>query len=323
MNSLNTFSDRLKNIFRSTESGIFLALLIISVLLTIVNPNFATSYNLGTLVRQFSFTTMIAFGQTLVLISAGIDLSVGAVAGLCGILSAWLMVNTGVDPYLCIIIGVLIGTLCGAMNGFFITKIKLNPFIVTLATGEIFGGLILVITKGWAITNLPKKVTYLGQGMIGFIPIPVIMMLILAVIFIYILRNTPFGRYIYAIGGNESASRLVGVKVNNVKIGVYAISGCMAAFSGIIFVCRLAAGQPSVGQNWVMPSVTAAIIGGTSLSGGEGGILGTVIGAALMGVLSNAIVLLNVSAYWEKVIIGTVVLLAVVLDRVRAKMNQN
>lgn len=143
----NSLTSRLNSTFKSTESGIFLALMIISVILTVVRPNFASSYNLGTLVRQFSFTTIVAFGQTLVLISGGIDLSVGAIAGLCGILSAWMMAGTGIDAYICIILGILAGTLCGALNGFLIMKIKLNPFIVTLATGEIFGGLIMVITK--------------------------------------------------------------------------------------------------------------------------------------------------------------------------------
>lgn len=302
----------------SNESGIFLVLLAMSALLGMVRPQFLSQFNLATVVRQFSFVTIVAFGQTLVLLSGGIDLSVGSIAGLCGILAAWLMVNTGIDAYLAILIGVAAGSLCGLINGLLITRIKLNPFIVTLATGEVFGGLIMVITKGYAIMSLPSKVFFLGQGMIGPIPVPVIIMVVLAVAFTYILRNTPFGRHIYAIGGNEAAGRLVGIKVNRVKSLIYVISGTLSALAGIILVCRLTSGQPTIGQNWVMPSVTAAIIGGTSLSGGEGTVLGTMIGAALMGVLSNAIVLLNVSAYWERVIVGLVVLLAVTLDRFRA-----
>lgn len=307
-----------KGFWASNESGILLVLLTMSILLGIVRPQFVSSYNLAMVVRQFSFVTIVALGQTLVLLSGGIDLSVGSVAGLCGILSAWLMVNTGIDPYVTIVVGVFAGSLCGLINGLLITKVKLNPFIVTLATGEIFGGLIMVITKGWAIMSLPEKVFFLGQGMVGPVPVPVIIMALLAVFFTYILRNTPFGRHIYAIGGNEAASRLVGIQVDKVKTLVYVISGTLSAFAGIILVCRLTSGQPTIGQNWVMPSVTAAIIGGTSLSGGEGTVVGTVIGAALMGVLANAIVLLNVSAYWERVITGVVVLLAVALDRLRA-----
>ncbi|MFC4600721.1 ABC transporter permease [Cohnella hongkongensis] len=316
-------ASRIRSILKTPESGIFLVLLAICVLLTIVRPNFADSYNLGILVRQFSFVAIVALGQTLVLLKGGIDLSVGAVAGLSGILSSWLMINSGINPYICVLIGILIGAVCGAINGLFITKFNLNPFIVTLATGEIFAGFILVITKGWAIRNLPESVLYLGQGMIGPIPVPFIIMIVLTVIFMYLLKNTPFGRYIYAIGGNESAARLVGIKIDKVKISVYAISGALAALAGIIMATRLAAGQPTIGDGWLMASITAAIIGGTSLNGGEGRVIGSVIGAALMGVLANAIVLLSISAYWERVIIGLVVLAAIVLDRVRARLNRN
>lgn len=310
---------KMRAIFGTTEGGLFLILLLICALLTFIRPNFIDGYNLGILIRQFSFIAIVALGQTLVLITGGIDLSVGAVAGFCAIVTSWMMVNTGFDPFLCVVLGVIAGAVCGMFNGIFITKVNLNPFIVTLASGEIFAGLILVITKGWAIRNLPESILFLGQGMVGPIPVPFIFLIVLAVFFSYILRNTPFGRYIYAVGGNESAARLVGVKVHKVKISVYAISGALAALAGILLVARLEAGQPTIGEGWLMSSITAAIIGGTLLSGGQGRIVGTVIGAALMGVLANAIVLLSVSPYWERVIIGAVVLIAIVLDRVRRR----
>ena len=185
------------------------------------------------------------------------------------------------------------------------------------AASEVYGGLILVITKGYPVMGVPEKFRVLGRGMLGPVPVPVVIMLVLAVTMTYILRNTPFGRYVYALGGNESAARLVGIRVERIKVAVYAISGSLAALSGMIYVSRMNAGQPTIGEAWLMPSVTAAIIGGTSLSGGEGTILGTIIGAVLMGVLANGIVLLNVSSYWEKVIIGTVVVVAVIIDMVR------
>jgi len=307
----------IKNIFRTTEFNILLAILIIVALLSIMTPNFATSYNIGTLIRQISFIAMVAFGQTLVLITAGIDLSVGAVAGLCAMISSWLMINTGIDPYICIVIGIMSGALIGSINGFFISKVKINAFIVTLAVGEISAGFILVLTKGRTMTGIPEKAVHLGQGMLGPIPFPVIYMIILAIVLVYLLRNTPFGRFIYAIGDNETAGRLVGIKVDNIKIFVYMISSAIAAFSGIIFICRLSTGQPSIGQEWLFPSVTAAILGGTSLSGGVGGIIGTLLGATLMGILNNAIVLLDVSPYWQRVFIGFIVLVAVVFDQLR------
>lgn len=313
---------KVKNLINSTESGIFGVLILMCLILTIVTPSFADGYNLGVLVRQFSFVAILAMGQTLVLLTRGIDLSIGAIAGLTGILTAWLMVNTGINPFVCVVLGVIIGTLLGSINGILITKLNLNPFIVTLAMGEVFFGLIMVITQGWPIQGIPEKVLFLGQGMIGSAPIPGVIMVILGIILIYTLHSTPFGRHIYAIGGNESAANLVGIRIDKTKIIIYALSGGFAACAGILMMLRLGAGQPQIGEGWLMPAITAAIIGGTSLMGGQGKIIGTVLGAALMGVLANAIVLLSVSAYWERVIIGSVVLLAITFDRIRQGKNR-
>lgn len=307
---------------KTTEFAIFVALLLLCALLFAVKPQFLSPYNFSTLFRQIAFITIVAFGQTLVLITAGIDLSVGASAALSGVISAWLMVNTQVNPWLCILLGIGIGCVVGFTNGILITKVRINPFIVTLATGEIFGGFIYVITQGWAIQNIPAEVLDLGRGSFAGIPVPVWIMIIGGVILALIMKFTPFGRYVYAIGGNMNAAKLVGIKVDKIKVLVYIISGALSALAGILITCRLGAAQPTVGLNWVMPSVTAAILGGTSMSGGQGNIVGTIIGAALMGVISNAIVLLSVSPYWEKVITGCVVLIAVILDRLRANFDQ-
>jgi ribose transport system permease protein len=199
---------------------------------------------------------------------------------------------------------------------------KISPFIVTLAMGEICAGFILVVTRGWAITGLPDSMIYIGQGSILYVPIPVWIMIVICIILAYVLKKVPFGRHVYALGGNESAAQLVGIKVAKVKMLVFGLSGMLAALSGILLMGRLASAQPTVGAGWVMPTVTAAIIGGTSLSGGEGGVVGTLIGAALMGVLTSAIVLFGISAYWERVIIGSVVLAAVAIDRLRAMAHQ-
>ena len=311
-----------KELFRRTETGIFLVLLVLCVFMAIVNPVFMSPFNMGVMLRQFSFIAIVAFGQTLVLLSGGIDLSVGSVGGLCAVIAGWLFVNLGVPPALCIAIGLAMGFSCGALSGIVISRMKISPFIVTLAMGEICAGFILVVTRGWAITGLPDSMIYLGQGIIFSIPLPVIIMVVIAVILAYVLKKLPFGRYVYAIGGNESAALLVGVKVKKVKVLVFGFSGMLAALSGILLMGRLASAQPTIGAGWVMPSVTAAIIGGTSLSGGEGGVVGTLIGAALMGVLTSAIVLLGISAYWERVIIGAVVLTAVLIDRMRQIAHQ-
>ena len=311
---------RLRRIFQIKESGIFLGLTVLCVTLSVMRSStFLTQYNIGIVIRQVSFVAIVALGETLVLLIGGIDLSVGHIAGLCSILGSLLMTSTPIDPYICTIITLLIGLLFGATSGVVIARVHLNPFIVTLAMGEVYAGVILVITKGHPVLGLPKKFTVLGQGMVGPVPIPVIIMLIITIILAYTLKNTPFGRNIYAIGGNQFAARLVGIPVEKIKVSVYAISGMLAGLAGMLFASRMNAGQPTIGAGWLMPTITAAIIGGTSLSGGEGTILGTILGAIFMGILANGIVLLGISAYWERVIIGAVVLVAVIMDILRSR----
>lgn len=308
----------------SSSTGMITLVLIVMIIgLNLVNNAFLSKYNVSTLVRTISFTTIVAYGQTLVLLTGGIDLSVAGIAGVSGIVASWLMVNTGINPFVCILVTIIAGFGVGCINGLIITKVKLVPFIVTLATGEVFGGLIYLITQGWPIQNIPGSVTAIGRGMVGMIPVPTIIMIVIGIILMVMLKYFPFGRYIYALGGNENAARITGVKTDRIKILVYGLSGLMASIAGILITARLGAAQPSVGSTWVMPSVTAAIIGGTSLLGGQGGIGGTIIGSILMGVISNAIVLLEVSPYAEKVIVGIVVLVAVAIDRIRTRMNSS
>lgn len=314
----------LKRLTNSTAVMILLVLIALGIVIQIITGSFFTRYNTTTNIRTISFTAMVGIGQTLVLLTGGIDLSVAGIAGLSNIIGAWLMVNTGLHPYLCVAITVLGGFVCGCLNGLLVTRMRINPFITTLATGEIFTGFIYVLTQGWPIQNIPEAATYLGQGMIAdIVPMPVVFMLVCGLIFIYVLRYTSFGRHIYAIGGNENASRIVGINVSRTKTLVYAFSSMMASLAGVLIMCRLGAAQPSTASNWVMPSVTAAIIGGTSLSGGVGGIPGTIIGAALTTVISNAIVLLSISTYWERVITGLVVLAAVTIDIMKKRIDKN
>ncbi len=302
---------------KTKEFSIFLGLVFLCLLLSLTTTTFLTRFNMAIVIRQVSFIAIVALGQTLVLLTGGIDLSVGSIAGLSSILGTLLMTSAGIDPFLSTFLGIGTGFIFGLINGLFIAKLRLNAFIVTLAFGEAFAGMILVITKGYPVLNLPAAFTYLGQGMVGSFPVPVIIMTVLAIIMIIILHNTPFGRNIYAIGGNREAAALVGIKVENTIMIVYALSGTLSALAGLLLTSRMNAGQPTIGSSWVMPSVTAAIIGGTSLSGGEGTIIGTIIGAIFMGVLANGIVLLKISSYWERVIVGVVVILAIVIDLLR------
>ncbi len=313
----------MKNKFMKTkEMSIFIALAILCLIMSVSTSTFMTPYNIGIIARQISFIAIVAIGQTTVLLTGGIDLSVGSTAGLSGILCSLLMTKVHVGPISIIFVSLVLGILLGCVNGILIGRLKLNAFIVTLGVGEIYGGLILVITRGYPILNLPESFAFLGQGMIGLVPVPVIFMLVITIVIAYLLENTPFGRNIYAVGGNSIAAKLAGIKVENITLYVYMLSGMFASLSGLLLTSRMNAGQPTIGASWVMPSVTAAIIGGTSMSGGEGTIIGTIIGAAFMGVLANGIVLLNISSYWERVITGAVVIIAVVIDLIRKIRSQ-
>ena len=321
MNATKHAIGPLRRLFAFRESGILLGLVVLSVLLALSTDTFLNRFNLATVARQASFVGIVAFGQTIVLLTGGIDLSVGSMAGLCAILCTLLMTKLQIPAEAAIVLGVGIGLVLGAFNGILVAKARINPFIVTLAMGEIFAGAILVITEGYPVLGLPKSFRYIGQGAIGSVPVPVLFMLVGAAILSYLLMNTPFGRGIYAIGGNRNASRLVGIRVDRSIVAVYAMSGMLASFAGILYASRINAGQATIGASWVMPCITAAIIGGTSMSGGEGSIAGTILGALFMGVLANGIVLMGVSSYWERIIIGVVVILAMIIDVLRDPLH--
>ena len=314
-------------IFRIKELGILIGLIVLCLALSVRTDTFLSMFNLSVVMRQASYIGIVAFGQTLVLLLGGIDLSGGAIAGLSAILTTMIMTAGGVPPHLAVALGVVIGAVFGLVNGILVAYLKINSFIATLATGEIYAGAILVITEGYPVLKLPRAFSFWGQGLFRLpipgtditvqILVPVIILILLLFVFLYTLTCTPFGRNIYAIGGNQKASRLAGVRVERTMLAVYAISGAAAALAGIILASRMNAGQPTIGSAWVMPCITAAIIGGTSLKGGEGTIVGTILGAVFMSVLANGITLLGISPYWERVIVGIVVILAVVIDVIR------
>lgn len=306
--------------FRQWEaSGILIALVILVVLLALATPNFLTPYNLGVVARQASFVGLVALGQTLVLLIGGIDLSVGAAAGLSAIVGSLMLTKTGIHPYAVLPLTACFGLGLGLLNGFFVAVLRLNPFIVTLASWEIFAGLTLVITEGYPIRPLGETFRVFGQGSVYGVPVPVIIFLVAGAMLAYVLRMTRFGRDIYAVGGNRDAATLVGIRAARIEFIVFGLAGLFAALAGILYASRMDSGQPSVGEGWLMGAITAAIIGGTSLRGGQGTIVGTILGALLMAVLANGIVLLNVSGFWERVIVGLVVLVAILVDLFRRK----
>jgi ribose transport system permease protein len=313
------FQAMLARVRRWQASGIALALLLLVVALSWAADGFLSQYNLSVVARQASFVGLVALGQTLVLLAGGIDLSVGTNAALSAIIGSLLLTQTGVHPYAVVPLTAAFGGAMGLVNGFFVARLNLNPFIVTLATGEVFAGLTLVITKGYPIRPLGEAFRVFGQGELVGVPVPVVIFLGLELVLAFVLARTRFGRNVYAVGGNRDAASLVGIRVWRVELAVYGLAGAFAALAGILYASRMDAGQPSVGQGWLMGAITAAIIGGTSLRGGEGSMVGTTLGALLMAVLANGIVLLDVSGYWERVIIGCVVLVAVLVDLFRRR----
>jgi ribose transport system permease protein len=309
----------IKAIFRWEASGVLVALIVLCVVLALASPNFLTSFNLTVVIREASFVGLVALGQTLVLLLGGIDLSVGAAAGLSAIVGCLLLKGLGFPPWLIIPATAAFGLCIGSISGFFVSVLKLNPFIVTLAMWEIFAGMTLVITKGYPIRPLGPGFTMYGQGEILGIPGPVLLFLICAIALVWVLNKTRFGRNLYAIGGNRDAAVLVGIPVVRVELLVYALAGMFAALAGIMYASRMDAGQPSVGEGWLMKAITAAILGGTSLKGGQGTILGTVFGTLLTAVLANGLSLMNVSAYWARVVVGAIVLIAILGDLLRRR----
>jgi ribose transport system permease protein len=296
------------------ELNILIALLFLCALLAWRSPVFFTTDNLLGVARAFSLTAIAAIGQTMVIITGGIDLSAGSIIGLSS-LSTGMLLASGWPSIPAILAGLLIGTAFGACNGLLITRIGLPPFIATLGTLSIGRGLIYVITKGYPVTApRDELLLQIGQGYLGRVPMPVILMVLITILATIFLSRSTLGRYIYAVGGNEEAARLAGINVNRVKMFVYTMSGFLASVSGIVLLSRLVSAQPTAGLGQELPIIAASIIGGTSLIGGEGTALGAVLGAAIVGVLENGIVLLGINTYAQQVVTGAAILLAVGLD---------
>jgi ribose transport system permease protein len=300
-------------------SGILVALIVLTVALALATDNFLSSYNMSVVARQAAFVGLVALGQTLVLLVGGIDLSVGATAGLSAIVGSIALTQWGIHPWLIIPFTMAFGFSLGAINGIFVAGLRLNPFIVTLATWEIFAGMTLVITKGYPIRPLGPAFTIFGQGEILGVPLPVVLFLVVALVLIWMLSQTRFGRNIFAVGGNRDAAILAGIRARRVEFIAFGMAGAFSALAGILYASRMDAGQPSVGEGWLMGAITAAILGGTSLRGGQGSIVGTVLGALLLAVLANGTILMNVSGFWQRVIVGAVVLVAVLVDLLRRR----
>jgi ribose transport system permease protein len=306
-NFVNTMTQKL---------GPLLGLLALIIIVSVLNPSFLEPLNILNLLRQVSINALIAFGMTFVILTGGIDLSVGSILALSSALTAGMIVS-GMDPILAIIIGCLLGGVMGMVNGLLITKGKMAPFIATLATMTLFRGLTLVYTEGNPITGLGDNYLFqlFGRGYFLGIPVPAITIVLVFAILYVILHKTPFGRQTYAIGGNEKAAFISGIKVPRVKVLIYGISGLLAALAGAILTSRLNSAQPTAGTSYELDAIAAVVLGGTSLNGGKGRIFGTLIGVLIIGVLNNGLNLLGVSSFYQMVVKGIVIIIAVLLDR--------
>jgi ribose transport system permease protein len=306
----------LTGLLRRKESAIFLALLGIMIVITVIAPSFATIGNLYRVARQISFVAIVALGVFTVILTGGIDLSVGSLVGISGI-TCGLVMAAGGHPILAVLAGMLTGSLVGLVNGALVAYVGITPFIVTLGMLSMARGSIWVMTKGWPVEKIAKSFMVIGQGDLLGIPVPVIIAIAVAALTHVFLRYSVFGRRVYAIGGNEEATRLSGIDVKKIKWIVYGISGFLSSITGIILVARFNSAQTSSGEGWELDAIAAAVIGGTSLMGGSGSVLGVLIGASIMGVIRNGLVLMRVSAYWQTSIMGLIIVLAAVIDRLK------
>ncbi|WP_353664042.1 ABC transporter permease [Cutibacterium avidum] len=297
--------------------GALVGLIILCIALFIATPVFLTVPNIINIGIQAAVVAIMTFGMTFVIVTSGIDLSVGSVAALSAMVSAWMFSNVGLPGWLTLIIGLLIGLLAGAASGLAIAYGKLPAFIATLAMMSVARGLTLVISGGTPVAT-SGAVNHLGADL-GPIPVPVIMLALAGVVCWFILSRTVLGRSLYAIGGNEEAARLSGIPVRRILVAVYALAGLFAGLAGLVLAGRLSSAQPQAGMGYELDAIAAVVIGGASLSGGSGKASGTFIGAVLLAVIRNGLNILNVSSFWQQVVIGCVIALAVGFDVFRSK----
>lgn len=307
----------------------FIALILMCLAMTFLSENFTTTDNMFNVLRQTSVNLCISVGMTLVILTGGIDLSVGSVLALSGAIAAG-MAHQGfdlssMDTYVgftfwgCCLAALLVGAVFGGFNGLLVTRFKVPPFVATLGVMTIARGLTMLYTGGFPITNLGEGFQFIGTGWFLGVPMPVWIAVAIILIFSFYMRETRTGRYIYAIGGNKRATLLSGIRVDKIVFLVYTLAGILSAVAGILVTARLDSAQPNAGSGYELDAIAAVVIGGASLSGGRGSIIGTVVGALIIGVLNNGLVLLDVSPFWQQVIKGLVILFAVILDRFSIK----
>lgn len=304
------------------EAGIIVALFVMVIVFALIEPIYISPGNILDIIEQSTINGLLAIGITLAIITAGIDLSIGSTFAIV-IVAVGNFLLMGLSPFLAVLAGMLIGFLLGAFNGILIAKLKLQPFIATLGTMSIYRGIAYVITGGWPVLDIPERYRQMVDGDIVFdAPVSIFILVGFAAVGYILLRYTKFGSYVYALGGNEEATRLSGVDVDRNKILAYGFCGVGAALAGIVLLARLGTGEPAAGQGYELNAIAAAAIGGTSLAGGRGGIVGTVLGAVLLSALKVGLIVVGVDTFWQYIATGVIIVIAAYFEVIQGRLSQ-
>ncbi len=312
-----------KVLLRIRENAIWLVLVALFVAFSFASKNFLSPDNLFTILRQVSMFGIAAVGMTFVILIGGIDLSIGSIITLVNVVCAYLMVNMGFSIWAAILVSMLVSLSIGALNGFMVSRMGMPAIIATFATQIIFEGVAYIISGGTPVFGFDESFKVIGQGYVGPVPVPVIIMALCFALGAFILHKTYFGRYFYSVGGNEDASRLSGIKTKNVKFWIYCLSGIFAGIAGIVMLSRTNSAQPTAGKGFEFDVITCVVLGGVSVSGGYGRIANVIAGTMIIGILTNGMVLMNVSTYMQMVVKGIVLILAVGFDSIQTKKMLN
>lgn len=311
-----------KRRFSVSQVFVYLILLFVIIFFSVLSDKFLKTKNILNICRQVSMIGICSVGMTMVLLTGGIDISIGSLIALAGVVGAKLMAEAGWPVYLAMLIGVIVSVVCGLVSGIMVARFDVPALIATLAMQTIARGIAFILTAGIPVYGLPETVKALGQGYFLGIPIPVYIMVLVFFIGWWMLEQTTFGRHVYALGGNEEVARLSGINVFKRKVQIYALSGLFAGISGVIMLSRINSGQPNTSEGFEMDVITAAVLGGVSVAGGQGKIINVIAGVFIMGMLSNGMTLLNLDEYWQWVVKGLVLLFAVAFDNLQRKRQK-
>jgi ribose transport system permease protein len=302
---------------------LFLVIILLCIVFSLSSPYFLTVDNITTVLRQVSVLGVVAVGQTIIFLIGGVDISVGANAAMTGCLTAFLMTKTGIHPVLCLLLGMLLGLFIGFVNGLIVTKLRIIPLVGTLGMSSVLRGSAYVLTGGVPFYGLPQDYSWIASGyLFEFIPVPVIIMAIIFILGAIFLEKTYIGRRIYALGGNPEATRLTGVNINSLTISSFTICGLLASIGGIMLMFRINSGQPQAAMEYDLNSITSVALGGISMSGGEGKLLGVLLGVVIIGLMNNGLILMNVSDYWQMTVRGVILIIALSIDTISTIRNE-